>query len=157
MRNGCDCYSRLRPNCSQYQAKPAPPTAPTATSPAEVQRYLGSNQEFNPDYAVAVLNNFVRASLETGVEGAEVATQLDDLERRVSQTGRAQVVADNSSLNMVKLVSSSTSATLIVSARPRRTTDGRRDGNCKRCRADRLRNNVLHADTAVYQASAIVH
>lgn len=68
----------------QYQAKPAPPTAPTATSPTDVQRYLGPNQEFNPDYAAAVLSNFVRASLETGVDGVEVAAQLDDLERRVS-------------------------------------------------------------------------
>jgi hypothetical protein len=49
-----------------------------------VQRYLGPNQEFNPDYAAAVLSNFVRASLETGVDGVEVAAQLDDLERRVS-------------------------------------------------------------------------
>lgn len=68
----------------QYQAKPAPPNAPTATSPAEVQRYLGSNQEFNADYAAAILSNFVRSSLETGVTDTEVATQLDDLERRVS-------------------------------------------------------------------------
>lgn len=68
----------------QYQAKPAPPTAPTATSPADVQRYLGTNQEFNPDYAAAVLDNFVRASLETGVDESEIAAQIDDLERRVS-------------------------------------------------------------------------
>lgn len=70
----------------QYQAKPAPPAAPTVTSPSEVQRYLGPNQEFNPDYAAAVLSNFVRASLETGVGDAEVASQLDDLERRVRDT-----------------------------------------------------------------------
>lgn len=78
----------VRKLTEQYQAKPAPPTAPTATSPADVQRYLGPNQEFNPDYAAAVLGNFVRASLESGVESAEVAMQLDDLERRVRSESR---------------------------------------------------------------------
>ncbi|KAL1406511.1 hypothetical protein Q8F55_008215 [Vanrija albida] len=65
-------------------AKPAPPQLPTINNASDVERALAPNQQhFDPNYASAVLQAFVRQQLETGADEKSVEGELDELERRL--------------------------------------------------------------------------
>jgi hypothetical protein len=70
----------------QYDAKPAPPQLPTISNSSDVERALGSQQQFDPGYAVAVLQAFVIGQMELGRSEAEITPDMDDLQRRVSRS-----------------------------------------------------------------------
>lgn len=49
---------------------------------------LGPNQQFDPHYAAAVLDAFVRGQLEMGSREADVTSELNDIEASVREATR---------------------------------------------------------------------
>lgn len=64
---------------------------PNISNQSDVERALGTNQQFDPGYAAAVIQSFVLGQMELGRSEKDILPELDDLQRRVSIRSLLQV------------------------------------------------------------------